>query len=384
LSFLKERQHIFLVTWPYTHKDRDKQNILFPRNNNIKVCFLKSLSFFTLGTKLGRIFRGHIVDIFPHFNARKEIDSLFSKIKPDVVVAYHWEGLASVYGIHSLPKLGIVGDPVHLPMLYRRNFERSFKSSFLTLERLKDIFIQRLAEKQKIAMKKLFEDCTMRGAFACHYAKMFTTWGIPCRYFRTPLPDPFLDGDRHRYLQQRPKILLLGHLRGIATLSGIEIFAYEIFPHLLKELGESGFEVHIVGAFFNLLPDRLKRILLHPCIKIRGHINPIGDEFLTSHLLLVPTPIDLGIRVRIITSFSFGTPVVAHIANKSGIPELEHNKNALLSDRAGELARQIIRLIQDRHLQKMLGEEGRKTYQRYFSIETAGKEIVTSVERLCG
>ena len=59
-------------------------------------------------------------------------------------------------------------------------------------------------------------------------------------------------------------------------------------------------------------------------------INPI--------FFLVPIPVDLGIRVRILTSFAKKLPVVCHESNSKGIPELKDGINCLMSDDAKDLA----------------------------------------------
>ena len=100
----------------------------------------------------------------------------------------------------------------------------------------------------------------------------------------------------------------------------------------------TNFEVHIVGGFFETLPVKLKLSLTKSNIFIKGQVNPINDEINSADIFLVPTPIELGIRVRIITGFSFGSLIVAHTANKAGIPELEHGHNCLLSDNPKGLA----------------------------------------------
>lgn len=344
----------------------------------VDVRFLKFPGFFPFREYMG--FGSHRLARYGY--AKKEISSLLRLIKPDITVSYHWEALAASYGIASLPKVGLVGDPLNLPYVYRENFEREFgrRSGFL-----KRIFLKRELSRHVALMKELLQDYTLCGAFACHHAEMFTQqYGVPCGYFHTPLPDPRIDESKsiRARSEHKPKILLLGHLKGIATLSGIDLFTNGILPYLNSALGNDGFQVHIVGDFFDSLPSRLKNKLTSPNIIVRGHVNPIDNEFLTSTMLLVPTPIELGIRLRILTAFSFATPVVAHQANKKGIPELLHNQNALLSDNAEGLAEEIIRLIKDRNLGLTLARNARSTYEKYFSLNSAGMDIVNAAAKL--
>lgn len=214
-----------------------------------------------------------------------EIKATLHKINPHVLVMYHWEGISAVHGIRSFPKLGVVGDSVHLPYLYRQDFQMRCRNRDYLVDVIRRKYMNRLVKYQKKYMRELLLDCDKCGAFAHHHAQMFRDWEIPCEYYRTPVPDPFLNGKRQRSLPLKPKLLLLGHLKGIATLSGIDFFAREIFPLLLKRLCEDGFEIHIVGGFFETLPQQLRKLLTHPAVMVRGHISPVDGEFLTSHAL---------------------------------------------------------------------------------------------------
>lgn len=66
--------------------------------------------------------------------------------------------------------------------------------------------------------------------------------------------------------------------------------------------------------------------------------------------MIVPTNIPLGIRVRVVTAWSFGCPIVAHRANAAGIPEMQDGENALLADTDAELADAVSRALGDEAL----------------------------------
>jgi glycosyltransferase involved in cell wall biosynthesis len=98
-------------------------------------------------------------------------------------------------------------------------------------------------------------------------------------------------------------------------------------------------------------------------------------------VLLVSTPVETGPRVRILSAFSYGCCVVAHEANRLGIPQLVHEENVLLSDTAG-LARETLRALADPELRARLGRRGRELYESDFTPEQAGTTIVQELERL--
>lgn len=327
-------------------------------------------------------------DIIPILLMRNKLNEVTEKIKPDVIIAYHWEAVAALYGNSTAPKLALVGDPIHLPQQFRVQFQKRYgKQNIFSTDYLKYVIRSALfygIKKRSMLklMTKLLCNFNSSGAFAAHHAELLHDLGAKnCKYYRTPVPDP---GKlcAESTLNNKFKILHIGHLQGIATLTGIELLTDEIMPILNKELGEDNFEVHIVGGLFETLPKKLKSKLTKPNIKIRGQISPPDNEFLSSHVVLVPTPIELGIRVRIITAMSYGSCIVAHNANKKGIPELSSYKNAILCDSGKELAEACIKIYRNKELVEKLGEKARKEYDTVFSINTAGKDICNELEKI--
>ncbi len=179
----------------------------------------------------------------------------------------------------------------------------------------------------------------------------------------------------------KPKILLgPSNLEATSTSAGIRLFAREILPRLERELGPDGFEVHVVGE--GQPPKELANMLPRPTVRLRGRVEPADAEFLSADVQLVPTPFVLGIRLRIITGFAFGTCVVAHRSDAVNIPEMVHEENALLASNGSGLATEIIRAIRDPALRERLGTAARRTYERYFSPEVAAAPVVSELERL--
>jgi glycosyltransferase involved in cell wall biosynthesis len=315
-------------------------------------------------------------DVFTGFDKNKEVEKVVRRIKPDAIFAYHWDPIASVISVTDIPKLGIVGDPVHLPYLFRKEYYSRVLGSKLDIPYIKHWILEKTQISRKIKfMDQLLLSCDVSGAFAAHHAQDFITRNVSnCEYFRTPVPDPF-ENNTIGNKAGKCKILHIGHLQGIATLTGVELLAKEILPELDRLIGKENYEVHLVGGYFDTIAAPIKLLLDHPSVKVRGQISPSDEEFLSSHILLVPTPIELGIRVRIITGFSFGSCIIAHKANSKGIPELVNGENCFMGSDGKSLARACAEVYQDDTLRKKLEMTSRETYDKYFSLSAAGKEI---------
>lgn len=316
-------------------------------------------------------------DMFSGGRHAGAVASFVSELSPNVVFGYHWDALAAMEHIHTVPTMGLVGDPHELPFLMRNQFLAQNNPSVMH-DRIRRLIAERLyVDSTRKICRRLLRKCDRRGAFAAHHAAMFSNhFASECGYYRTPVPDPLLSGKVRPARNGKFRIMHIGHLRGIATLLGVEMLAFEILPQLEQLLPPDSFEIHIVGGYFKTLPAKLRKALDHPAVVLRGQVTPADDEFLSSHVLIVPTPVELGIRVRIITAFSFGTAIVTHRANAAGIPELKHQKNCLIGQTGGDLAGLCAEIYRDPSLLSRLEQGARETYDQTFSIDTAGRKIV--------
>lgn len=323
--------------------------------------------------------RSRSANLFPTLVDADAVREAVAAVDPEAVFVYHFEALAASRLVDA-PRLAAVGDPPHLPALYRWRAEPKPRD----LHRLRtEIAVRRHARRQERITVALLRECDAAGAFAAHHAAELRQAGVDCcQYFRTPIPDPVGDAwrqerDRHTG-SGRPTILLIGHLSGTVTLDGLRLFAREILPRLDAALGRNGFEVRIVGGYEG--PPSLRDALSHPAVRFCGHLEDPGDEFLGADVLLVPNAIPLGVRVRILSGFSYGCCVVSHAANSLGIPELAGGENALVGDSSERLAEAVLVALGDRELHRRLESGARGTYERSFSLEAAGGRIEEVLE----
>lgn len=331
--------------------------------------------------KIRNVISPRFKDMFPNVKISCIVQEKISEINPDGIFAYHWGAISAIYGIEGYLKIATVGDPIHLPSLFRKtiynrlNHKISFKNK--VINQLSDLFVTRLQIK---GMVRLLNDSDISGAFASHHAKELESYGVSkCNYFHTPVPEVSIN---HEFSNEKFKIVLLGLLVGVATLSGIEVFVNEIYPEISKKIGVDNFEVHIVGGMFGTMPEELKDRLIKNNIILRGQVTPADQEFLSADVLLVPTPIDLGIRVRIITAFSFGSLIVAHSANQKGIPELKHKYNSLIGCNGFEMAKLIIKVYNKEVNIEEMKSNSRRTYEDFFTPKAFAQEIQKKIEVL--
>jgi glycosyltransferase involved in cell wall biosynthesis len=331
--------------------------------------------------KLRRLVRPEEQLLYPTALDRPAMATTLERIRPDAVIAYHWEALAAVYGIHVAPKIGLAVEPSHLPPLYRWRWAMRRRPSFGTFRALQTL--QGMARLQPGLMVDYLNDCAYSGNYSAHHAAWLRAKGARgCEYIGTPVPDPLGAGWRARRDEShsaKPRLMLIGRLRGLATMEGLNFLAFETVPRLEEALGPDGFEIRIIGA--DEPRGRIAEALDRPSVKLVGYADDVSGEFLAADALVVPTPIKLGTRVRIATAFSYGCPVVAHEANALGMPELVHCDNVMLGKSGADLAESIIEVVRDRALERRLEDRGRETFEGRFSPEASVGHVLDLAAR---
>ncbi len=332
-----------------------------------------------------------ISDYYPWASLAPEMKIVLRQIQPDAILTYHWPPTASLAGITDIaPRMATIGDLDFLVGRYRNQIEQSFRKvrgNKIPLWRQVYHSLRGLVSylQQSRIMIQLLREYDNVGSFSSHHAEWIRRRGLShCHYLHTPVPDGggarWYDRRKAKGRQNKLVILMIGHLGGTATLSGLYLFVKKTLPSLEKKLGTGGFEVRIVGG--ETLPPDLFQMLNRPSVQFLGHKEHPDDEFLSADILLVPTPIKLGNRVRIVVGWSFGCCVVAHRANAFGIPEMIHGENALLAEDGNDLAKSVLRALGDLSLREKLGKAGRQTYEKYFSPSAAGGRIVEELENI--
>jgi len=321
--------------------------------------------------------------LFPALGSAGDLSRTIAEVAPDVLLA---DGVSAVTAAHRLavPKLAFIGDPPGYSRRERLRWDPTHPrglSREAVLYHLGTRTYALRADRRLLAMLRRYDSV---GIFGAHRAEWARGHGIRAWYVRSPIVDAVGSSweERRRELgpNPKPRILLIGHLKGIATISGLHVFVTDVLPELTAGLGPDGFDVEVVGAHDP--PEALRPALdAHPAVHLRGHVEPPDEEFLRADVVLVSTPIETGPRVRILSAFSYGCCVVAHEANRLGIPQLVHGENVLLADTDG-LARETLRAIADPQLRERLGRRGRELYESEFTPAKAGATIVRELERL--
>jgi glycosyltransferase involved in cell wall biosynthesis len=297
----------------------------------------------------------------------------------DVGMAFGIEAIAATAHLDVAPILAVLSHPPGVPRRLRLRYDPAPRS--LAGRAAERSFLAH-ADRRTAALLRRFASV---GVFSGHHAEWARRHGVHAWYAHYPMPDLAGPSWRERRAAaqeraERPRILMIGHLRGIGTISGLHLFVPEILPLLTEELGPDGYEVHVVGG--QEPPSAFVEGLRQPAVRLRGQISRPEEEFFAAHVLLAPNPTTTGASARILSGLTFGSCIVAHTDSVIGIPELEHGRNSLLASDGPAHARETLRALRERALRESLGDEARRLYESAFSPPVAAGRIVQALERL--
>jgi len=316
-------------------------------------------------------------DLLPAVRATEGVGAALGEI--DVGMAFGIEAIAATAHLDVAPFLAVLSHPPGVSRRVRLRYDPPQRA-----------LVARASERSFLAhadrrTAKLLRRFASVGVFSGDHAIWARRHGVRAWYAHYPMPD--LAGPDWRELRaaaqagaEKPRILMIGHLRGIGTISGLHLFVPGILPRLTEELGPDGFEVHVVGG--QDPPPAFAEGLRHPAVRLRGQISSPEEEFFAAHVLLAPNPTTTGASARILSGLTFGSCIVAHTDSTVGIPELAHGANSLMAGDAAGLARETLTAFGDASLRERLGDEARRLYESSFSPPVAAGRIVQELERL--
>ena len=222
------------------------------------------------------------------------------------------------------------------------------------------------------------------GQFCYDYQEDFKKNGSKnCKIYNMPVID-YVGGrwrdlrDRAQENKGKAKIIMVG---ASSTFSLMHFYTLKgILPLLIDRLGSDSFEFHLVGKI--VFPPDLEDLLDYQPVKLRGYVDDVEAEWLSSDILFVPTPIPTGSRTRIITGLSYGCCLVTTIHEQKTTPGLKHRYNALIAREEHELVDLIEEALTDIPLRRKLEQNARKTYEEFFIPEVSVAEMEEDMKEI--
>lgn len=320
-----------------------------------------------------------VADLYPTQDLTAALQAFLDQQQPDVIYTYEVANLVPLLTYRAVPRLAALVDLDHLPARLRLQTQPwHWRQAPMLLLTYWHTWLKRRW------MVRWLQEADAVVNYAAHHAAWLQAHGVPqAQYCPPPVPDlrSHITAKVTRG-HQPPRILMVGHLLGTATQLGLRLTLQDILPRLDQALGPQGYQLRIVGAFAEQLPDSLLQQLQHPAIQPLGYLEEIAPEFLSCDVLLVPTPVELGTRIRILVGWCYGCCVVTHSANAKGISALIPGQNALVGASGAQLAAALLQALQSPELRQQLAQAGRSTYESVFQPQVAAQPLLARLDQL--
>lgn len=174
---------------------------------------------------------------------------------------------------------------------------------------------------------------------------------------------------------QRTDLLFIGAFNHTPNLDAALFLIREIFPLIRKTIPR--IKLLVVGSD---PPEELQH-LQAPDIVVTGHVEDLDFIFKRCRLSIAPLRFGAGIKGKILTSLSYGVPVVASAVAAEGTG-LEDGKDFLLAETPAEHCERISRLYCNEALWEQFSKNGKRFIEERFSIGATRTRVSAFLERM--
>jgi len=180
--------------------------------------------------------------------------------------------------------------------------------------------------------------------------------------------------------EDRRDILFVGSFEHAPNIDAVEYFVGEVFPLILDLIPDM--RLHVAGAH---PPQNIRRLASEKVI-ITGYVPNLEMLFQKCRISVAPLRFGAGIKGKILTSLSFGVPVVTTPIGSEGM-DLQAGSDILVAGCSEDFACQLVQLYNDKKLWDRLSHRGLDTIKRRFSpaaVRAGVEQWLKPVERSGG
>ncbi len=376
-SFLENKHEIYLINFNTIFDNFDKELAINQlKGKGVKIIFIDNIieekRKKSIIKKIKYYLKPNINQFYNGVFHIEKIDNLINEIKPDFIYGYTMNAIMSYdYEKHLIPFSFSNIDIDSMVYLYRHKYRE--KTTFVKY--IKSILkVYQTKKLDNLLFEKIkFSKCCFEHAY--HHMLWLKNKGLENVFY---FPVNVVENNFEIKKKNKDNVLkigMLGNVNGIATLAGLVDFFDNYLNNIEKQFFFANIEINIIGGG-NLREKIAKKIINYNNIKRHGYFKELKDIYYLNDIILVPTPINLGFRTRIVEAFSFGSCVITHKANSDAMPEFINNFNGFVYTNPYELNEIINKLINDKDLMKTIGINARQTYLSKLSGELVGQKMV--------
>lgn len=179
-----------------------------------------------------------------------------------------------------------------------------------------------------------------------------------------------------KQFSDRQDILFIGSFQHSPNLDAVHYFVGEIQPLLREEI--AGIKTYIIGGD----PPASVRDLGSYDVIVTGYVPDLAQYFDNCRLSVAPVRYGSGVKGKVLTSLSYGLPVVASSLAIEGM-HLSHSRDVLVADNPADFCQAAVSLYHTETLWDQLSKNGLEVVAQRFSTAAVRAELVhwlTSIE----
>lgn len=192
------------------------------------------------------------------------------------------------------------------------------------------------------------------------------------------LPVPMIfNVKKKKYLEKKFNISMLSSNMA-QDYNGIKLLNDKLIP-FLKEMNLLNYcKINLVMKVPKIVPKYIESIISQKIINIKKFEKNIIEK---TNLLFYPSKYPIGFRSKILFAFSNSIFVATSNIVKKSIPELQDNKNCLMSDNIDLLNQKISQLIKKPNKFKHLKINGYKVLKKY-TVKKTLKILIKDISKI--
>jgi glycosyltransferase involved in cell wall biosynthesis len=183
-----------------------------------------------------------------------------------------------------------------------------------------------------------------------------------------------------RPFSQRRDTVFVGSFQHSPNLDAVHYFVREIQPLLRQAI--VGIKVYIIGGD---PPPSVKELSSHDVV-VTGYVPDLAQYFENCRVSVAPLRFGAGVKGKVLTSLSYGVPVVASSIAVEGL-YLTDGQDVLVADNPADFCKAVVRLYHGESLWNRLSKNGLEIVSQHFSFAAVRAELVrwlTNIESAKG